>query len=194
MKKQALSATIGALVAGVTIFAIIFFWKNPFREGELSFETSSGAKMCLKVANSNDITELLRKALQDEEVAQMITYSLLAVIESLPPNCALGEKLCNMVQNRTPPFCPTSIPVKLIFDDKMQIGVAAACDNSYFLSKRIVVYPMTADGGGDPMNTLGLHVDGRLAFSCPDGVEILRVNSEKVQEFNLHQVMAKHDF
>lgn len=195
MTKHVLSTIIGALVAVVTIFAIIFFWKNPFRQGEIIFKTPSGASMSLKVANSNDITELIREALQDEKSGQMMTYSLLSIIEGLTPGCYLGEKLCNLVEQRQPPFCVKSVPVKLVYDSGVPISIAAPCENSSFLAKSIIVYPTDNNGGGgDPMNTLGLYVDSRLAFSCSEGSEIMRVNSEKVEEFNRYQVMAKRDF
>lgn len=194
MGKHVLSGIIGALVAGVTVFAISFFSKYPFREGELSFKLLNGAELTLKVANSEEITELIRAALQNEKSALMMRNSLLSVIEGLPSGCILGEKLCNMVERRQPPFCAKSVPVVLIYDPKVPEGIAAACENSYFLGKRIVVYPIAYNGGGDPMNSLNLHVDGRLAVSCIEGGEILRVNSEKVEGFNSRQVMAKRDF
>ena len=196
MIRHVLSGIIGALVAGVTIFAIIFFWKNPFRQGEISFTTPSGASMTLNVSNSNDIAELIRAALQTENSAFMMTNSLLSIIKGLKPGCILVEELCNLVERREPPFCANSFPVKLVYDPKMPIGIAAACENSRFLAKNIRVYPIDDNGGGIPTNALGFFVDSRMAFSCRKGGEILRVNSEKVEEFNRRnrKVMAKRTY
>ena len=59
MKRHVLSGIIGALVAGVTVFAIIFFWKNPFRQGVISFTTPSGTSMTLNVSNTKAVAELI---------------------------------------------------------------------------------------------------------------------------------------
>ena len=84
MGKQVLSAISGALVAGVVLVAIVFFWKNPFRVGEITIATPNGPSMTFKVANSNEISELIRKGLKNENSAEMLTHSLLSIIEHLP--------------------------------------------------------------------------------------------------------------
>jgi len=195
MTKHILSAIIGALVTVVAIIAFIFFWQNPFRQGEIIINTPSGASLKLSIANSNDITELFIRAMDDEESGVMISNSLMSVIERIKPESALGEKLCRLVDERKPPFCVNSVPVKLVFDDKVPSSIAAPCEKSIFLAKSIIVYPVVDEnGGGDPMNTLPLYVDSRLARVCPEGSEIMRVNSNKVEEFNRYRVMAKRDF
>lgn len=192
MKKMILSAIIGAMMVGVAIVAIIFFWKNPFREGEITIATPNGPSVTFKVANSNEISELIRKGLENEKTQRMLTYSLLSIIENLPPGNTLGEKLVELVEQRRPPFSANSVPVKLAYDPNVPPGLAAVCDNSRFLAKPIVVFVLNNDG--ELLGSFQAYVDCRLTFPCPAGGEILRVNSMEVDKFNRYQVLAKRNF
>ena len=149
MKKEVLRVITYALVASVITFAITFFWLNPHRQGEFSICTPSGARMTFKVANGNDITELIRRAMLDEKSGAMMINSLLSIIEGLTPGCNLGEKLCNLVEERKPPFRVKSIPIRLVYDRRVPISIAAPCENSSFLAKSIIVYPIDNNGGGE---------------------------------------------
>ncbi len=192
MRQQILSTIIGALMVGVAIVAIIFFWKNPFREGEITIATPNGPTVTFKVANSNEISELIRKGLENEKTEKMLTYSLLGIIENLPPGNKLGEKLVELVEKRQPPFSANSVPVKLAYDPNVPPGLAAVCDNSRFLAKPVVVFVLNNEG--ELLGSFQVYVDCKLAFPCPGGGETLRVNSMEVDRFNRYQVMAKRNF
>ena len=189
MGKQVLSAISGALVAGVALVAIAFFWQNPFRVGEITVATPNGPSVSFKVANSNEISELIRKGLENENSAAYLTNSLLSIIEQLPPNSPLSEKLVELAAQRRRPFSWSSVPVKLVYDRNVPPGVAAVCENSGFSAKSIVVFVLNNDG--ELLHTLQLYVDGRLAFPCPSGSETVRINSTDFEEFNRYKVLAK---
>jgi hypothetical protein len=57
MGKLVLGAIIGALIAGVAVTGIVFFWWHPFRVGEITIAMPNGPSMTLKVANSNEISD-----------------------------------------------------------------------------------------------------------------------------------------
>lgn len=189
MGKQALSAISGALVAGVALVAIAFFWQNPFRVGEITIATPNGPSVTFKVANSNEISELIRKGLENENSADALTNSLLSIIEHLPLGHTLGEKLVELAEQRRPPFSSSSVPVKLVYGPNVPRGRAAVCENSGFSAKNIVVFVLSNDG--ELLDTFPAYADATLTFPCPAGGETLRINSTDVEEFNRHKVLAK---
>jgi hypothetical protein len=111
-----------ALVAGLGLVAIIFFWKNPFRVGEITIATPKGPSVTIKVADSNEISELIQKGLENEQTADFLANSLLNVIEHLPTGSKLGEKLVDLAEQRHAPFSSTSVPVRLLYDSKVPQG------------------------------------------------------------------------
>src|SRR5262245_14159994 len=145
MGKQALSAISGALVCGVVLFAIVFFWRNPFRVGEITIAMANGPSMNLKVANTNEISELIRRGLENEKSAEALTNSLVSIIEHLPPSSELGKKLVELAELRRPPFSWSSVPVKVVYDAKLPQGLAAVCEQSGFTAKNIVVYVLGSE-------------------------------------------------
>lgn len=192
MGKYVYSAICIVLVIGLLIVCN-FFGKNPFRVGEITFATPNGPSMSFKVANTNEISELIRKGLADERSSEMLSNTLLSIIEHLPPGCTLGEKLVELVERRRPPFLVKSVPVNLLLhDENLPEGLAAACENSCLLSKNVVVYVLK--NNNEMMTNIPAHVDGTLAFPCPDGGEVLRVNSQKVKELGSYRIMAKQTF
>jgi hypothetical protein len=194
MTKHILSAIIGALVCGVTIFAIFFFRENPFRQGAIIIKGPGGISIAFNVSNSDDLTGLLLEALNNEKTTTMMTHSLLSIIKGLKPGSYLVQQLCGLVDRREPPFLAKSIPVKLVYDPNMPLGIAAACENSQFLSQNIKIYPIDDNGGGIPTSAEGFYVDSEYAVSCSENGEILRVNFEKIDEFQQRQVMAKRTY
>jgi hypothetical protein len=56
--------------------------------GEIHINTSDGS-MTFKVANSNEISDLIRNGLANTESAGALTNSLLSIIEGLPPGSML---------------------------------------------------------------------------------------------------------
>jgi hypothetical protein len=187
--KWVLSVISSVLVAGVLLVAIAFFWKNPFRVGEITIATPKGPSVTFKVANSNEISELIQKGLENEKSADFLTNSLLNVIEHLPTGSKLGEKLVELAEQRRSPFSSSSVPVKLVYDSKLPQGLAAVCERSGFLAKNIVVFVL---GNEDELlYTIQAYADARMMFPCPDGGETVRLNSKDVLEFNRDKVMAK---
>jgi hypothetical protein len=69
--------------------------------------------MTVKVASSNEISELIRRGLENEQTAGALIGSLLSIIANLPTDSTLGEKLVELVEKRRGPFSLPSIPVKL---------------------------------------------------------------------------------
>lgn len=128
-----------ALVAGVLLLVIVFFWRNPFKVGEITIATQNGPSLTFKVADSNEISELIRKGLENEESAAFLTNSLLSIIENLPAGSKLSEKLLELAEQRRPPFSSSSVPVKLVYDSEVPHGMAAVCEKSAFLAKNIVI-------------------------------------------------------
>jgi hypothetical protein len=189
MGKQLLSTIRVAVVALVALVAIALFWKNPFRVGEITIATRDGGSMTFKVANSNEISELIRRGLENEKSAEFLTNSLLSIIEQLPPGSALGEKLVEMAEMRRPPFSFKAVPVKLVYAPKVPRGRTAVCEQSGFLGKNLAVFVM---GDEDEMlDLIQAYAEAKLAVPCPGGGETLRLNNPKVEEFNRHKVMAK---
>jgi hypothetical protein len=195
MEKQVLSAISGALVAGVAVVAMAaigFFWKNPFRVGEIHIDTPNGPSLTFKVANSNEISDLIRNGLANKNSADALTNSLLSIIENLPPGSTLGEKLVELVERRRPPFSSISVPVKLVYNPNVPRGLAAVCENSSFLAKNIVVFVLGDDG--ELLFTFTVYADVSLAFPCPDGGETLRISATEIEEFKRNKIMAKRNF
>lgn len=192
MGKQVLSATGGALVAGVAMAAIAFFWQNPFRVGEIRIDTPNGPSMTFKVANSNEISELIRHGLANKNSAGALTNSLLSIIENLPLGSTLGEKLVELAERRRPPFSVISVPVKLVYSPNVPRGLAAVCENSGFLAKNIVVFVLGDDS--ELLFTFPAYADVTLTFPCPNGGETLRINATEVEEFKRHKMLAKRTF
>lgn len=189
MGKQALSAISGALFIGVVLFAIVFFWKNPFRVGEITIATGNGPSIALKVANTDDISELIRGGLANEKSADALTNSLLGIIEHLPPSSELGKKLVELAERRDPPFLWNSVPVKAVYDSKLRQGLAAVCEQSGLKAKNISVYVLGSEN--NMLYTFQAWADPGLTFPCPDAIETVRLNSIEVQEFSHNRVMAK---
>lgn len=189
VENRVLSVISVALVAAVVLAAIAFFWKNPFRVGEITIATPKGPSVTFKVADSNEISELIQKGLENENTAGFLTNSLLNIIEHLPPGSKLGEKLMEQAEQRRSPFSSNSVPVRLVYDSKVPQGLAAVCEKSDFLAKNIVVFVLGNEG--ELLYTIPAYADARMMFPCPAGGEIVRLNSKEVMEFNRDKVMAK---
>ena len=189
MGKQALSAISGALFFGVVLFALVFFWKNPFRVGEITIATAKGPSMTLKVANTDEISELIRGGLENEQSADALINSLLSIIEHLPPSSELGKKLVELAELRHPPFSWSSVPVKVVYDSKVPQGLAAVCEQSGFTAKNIVVYVLGSEN--DLLYTAQAYADPGLTFPCPETIETVRLNSMEVREFQHNKILAK---
>lgn len=177
------------VVAGVLLVIIAFFWRNPFRVGEISIATPNGPAVTFKVADSNEISELIQKGLENEKAAGLLTNSLLSVIENLPPGSKLGEKLLQLAEQRRSPFSSSSLPVKLVYDSDVPQGLAAVCETSAFLAKNIVIFVLGNEG--ELLHTVQAYADARMMFPCPNGAETVRLNSRDMMELNGDKVMAK---
>ena len=190
MGKQVWSAIGGGVVAAIGLVAIVFFWKNPFREGEITITTPTGSSMTVKVANSNEISELIRKGLEDNNSANYLTNALLSIVEHLPSGSTLREKLVELAEHRRGPFSFSSVPVEAVYDPSVKKGFAAVCENSGFLAKNIVMFFL---GDDDRLlsTPISAYADATLTFPCPSGGEIVRINAMEVQEFKGHEVLAK---
>ncbi len=178
-----------ALVAGVILVAIAFFWSNPFRVGEITIATPNGPSMTLKVAESNEISALIRKGLENEKSAAFLTNSLLSVIENLPAGNKLGEKLLELAEQRRSPFSPSSVPVQLVYDSKLPQGMAAVCEKSPFVAKNIVIFVLSAEG--ELLHTVQAYADVSKMFPCLEGAETVRLNSTDMLNLSRVKVMAK---
>jgi hypothetical protein len=177
------------LVAGVLLVGIAFFWSNPFRVGEITIATPNGPSVTVKVADSNEISELIRKGLENEKSAGFLTNSLLSIIENLPPGSKLGEKLLQLAEQRRAPFTSGSVPVKLVYDSGVPQGFAAVCEKSTFLAKNIVIFVL---GNEDELlDTLQAYADAKMMFPCPNGAETVRLNSKDRPELKHDKVMVK---
>lgn len=188
MGNQILSVTIIMLVA--VLATIVFFGKNPSRVGEITISTPKGPSMTFKVAESNDISELIQKGLENEKTANALTNTLLTVIEHLPASSKLGEKLVELAEQRQSPFSLKSVPVKVTYDSKLPQGMAGVCEKSEFLAKNIVVFAL-GKNPGELLYTIQAYAAPSMMFPCPGGGEIVRVNSNEILEFNTNNVMAK---
>src|SRR5262249_30853618 len=131
MEKQVLK-TITISSALVVMAAIAFFWINATRVGEITIATPKGPSMTFKVANSNEISELIRNGLENAKSADALSNTLLSIIEHLPPGSMLGEKLLDLAERRRSPFLFKSVPVKLVYGSNLEPGLAAVCENSSF--------------------------------------------------------------
>src|SRR5262249_7241055 len=120
-----LSGSSAVIVVVVVLVAIVFFWKNLFRVGEITVVAPNGPSVTVKVANSNDISELIQKGLENETTAGYVTNSLLDIIEKLPVGSTLGDKLMELAEQRKNPFFFESVPVKLVYDSSLRQGQAA---------------------------------------------------------------------
>ena len=178
-----------ALVAGVLLLVIVFFWRNPFKVGEITIATQNGPSLTFKVADSNEISELIRKGLENEESAAFLTNSLLSIIENLPAGSKLSEKLLELAEQRRPPFSSSSVPVKLVYDSEVPHGMAAVCEKSAFLAKNIVIFVLGNDG--ELLHTVQAYADARMMFPCPNGAETVRLNSKDIPESNREKAMMK---
>ena len=98
--NRLLSGSSAVIVVVVVLVAIVFFWKNPFRVGEITVFAPNGPSVTVKVANSNDISELIQKGLENETTAGYVTNSLLDIIEKLPVGSTLGDKLMELARGR----------------------------------------------------------------------------------------------
>ena len=188
MGNQILSVTIVMIV--FVLVAIVFFGMNPSRVGEITIATPKGPSMTFKVADSNDISELIQKGLENENTANSLTNSLLNVIEHLPATSNLGEKLVELAEQRQSPFSLNSVPVKVAYDSKLPQGMAGICEKSEFLAKNIVVFAL-GKNPGELLYTIQAYAAPSMIFPCPDGGEIVRVNSNQILEINADNVMAK---
>jgi hypothetical protein len=180
-------------VAVVVLAAIVFFSINPFRVGEITVTTPNGPSVTVKVANSNDISELIKKGLQNEQTKGVLANSLLDIIKKLPVGSELSESLVGLAEKHTNPFSFDPVPVMVEYDPNVPQGLAAVCEKSEFLAKNIVVY----GPGNNPgeVHNIHAHADADIiVFPCLDGLEIVRVNSKEVREFNLDKAMAKRVF
>jgi hypothetical protein len=188
-RNRVLSVISVVLVAVVVLVTIVFFWRNLFRVGEVTIAMPNGPSVSVKVANSNDIAQLIQKGLENPTTAGYVTNSLLNIIENLPADSKLGEKLVALAEQRKHPFLFNSMPVKLVYDSKLRQGEAAVCENSAFLAKNIVVFVLSNEG--ELLYTIPAYADASMTFPCPGGGEIVRLNSKEVPGFNRDKVMAK---
>ena len=177
------------LLAGVILVVIAFFWWNPSRVGEITVATPNGPSVSFKVADSNEISELIRKGLENERTADFLTNSMLSVIENLPPGSKLGEKLLELAEQRQSPFSSSSVPVKLVHDSEVPRGLAAVCEKSAFLAKNIAIFVFGNEG--DLLHTLQAYADPKMMFPCPEDAETVRLNSTDVLALKRDKVMAK---
>src|SRR6516164_7565131 len=90
------------LLLAIIATVLYFFSLNPSRVGEVTVATPGGPTITVKVAESNEISELIRAGLDNEKTAESMTNSLLSIIESLPPKSKLSEKLIGLVEQRKP--------------------------------------------------------------------------------------------
>jgi hypothetical protein len=187
--NRLLSGSSVLLVAGVVLGAIVFFWENPFRVGEITVATPNGPSVTVKVANNNEISELIQKGLENEQTKGYLTNSLLDIIEKLPVGSKLSEKLVELVEKRKNPFSFDPVPVMVVYNSKVPQGLAAVCDKSDFLAKNIVVFAPGNNPG--EMYTIHAYADAHIVFPCLDGREIVHLNSKEVLELNRDKVMAK---
>jgi hypothetical protein len=189
--NRLLSASSAVIVAVVVLAAIIFFSKNPFRVGEITVATPNGPSVTVKVANSNDISELIQKGLENEQTRGFLSNSLLDIIEKLPVGSKLSEKLVELAEKRKNPFSFDPVPVMVVYNSKVPQGLAAVCEKSDFLAKNIVVFA-PGNNPGEVYN-IHAHADAHIiVFPClDDGREIVHLNSKEVLEFNSNKVMAK---
>ena len=178
-----------ALVAGVLLLVIVFFWRNPSRVGEITIATQNGPSLTFKVADSNEISELIQKGLENEKSAVFLINSLLSIVENLPAGSKLGEKLLELAEQRRSPFSPSSVPVKLVYDSEVPQGLAAVCEKSAFLAKNIVIFVL--GGEGELLHTAQAYADARMMFPCPNGAETVRLNSKDIPDSNRDKVMIK---
>lgn len=191
MGKQVLNV-IMISSAVVVIAAMAFFWQSPSRVGEITIASPQGPSMTFKVANSNEISELIRNGLANQSSADALTNSLLSIIEGLPLGSKLGEKLVELAERRRLPFSFSSVPVKLVHNPKIPRGLAAVCENSSFLAKNIAVFVL---GDNDEMlDKFSVYADVGLTFPCLSGGETLSINATEFEEFKSHKMMAKRTF
>jgi hypothetical protein len=180
------------LIAVVILVVIAFFWMNPFRVGEITVATPNGPSMTFKVADSNDITDLIQKGLENEKVSGALTNSLLSIIEKLPPGSKLGEKLLELAERRRSPFSSSSVPARLVYDPEVPQGLAAVCENSAFLAKNIVIFLL---GNEDQLlhTPVQAYADVNMTFPCPAGAETVRLNSKNLLALEHDKVMVKRN-
>jgi hypothetical protein len=186
--NRVLNITSLALVAVTVIVVIVFFWKNPFRVGEITITTPEGHSVAFKVADSNPISELIQKGLENKKTADSVANSLLSVIESLPSGSKLGEKLVELAEQHRSPFLFDSVPVTLIYDSKVLQGWAGVCEKSNFVAKNIAVF---VDDEKNGLLRINAYAEPSITFPCPSGGEIVRLNSHEVVGSNNDKVMAK---
>lgn len=188
---RVLSGSSVLLVAGVVLAAIVFFSKNPFRVGEITVTTPNGPSVTVKVANSNEISELIHKGLENETTAGYVTNSLLNIIENLPAGSKLGEKLVELAEQRKRPFSSNSVPVRLVYDPNVPNGLAAVCEKSDFSAKNIVVFVLGKNG--ELLHQTVAFADASMTFPCPGDGETVRLNYKEILELNSDQVMVKRN-
>ena len=176
------------LAAGVILVVIAFFWWNPSRIGEITIATPNGPSVSFKVADSNEISELIRKGLENERTVDFLTNSLLSVIERLPSGSKLGEKLLQLAEQRRSPFSSNSVPVKLVYDSEVPQGLAAVCEKSSFSAKNIAVYVFNED---ELLYTVQAYADPKMMFPCPEDAETVRLNVSDVLALKPDKVMVK---
>jgi hypothetical protein len=189
--NRLLSGSSVLLVAGVVLAAIVFFSKNPFRVGEITVTTPNGPSVTVKVANSNEISELIHKGLENETTAGYVTNSLLNIIENLPAGSKLGEKLMELAEQRKRPFSSNSVPVRLVYDPNVPNGLAAVCEKSDFSAKNIVVFVLGKNG--ELLHQTVAFADASMTFPCPGDGETVRLNYKEILELNSDQVMVKRN-
>jgi hypothetical protein len=177
------------LGAGVILVVIAFFWWNPSRVGEITVATPNGPSVSFKVADSNEISELVRKGLENERTADFLANSLLSVIESLPSGSKLGEKLLQLAEQRRSPFSSSSVPVKLVYDSEVPQGLAAVCEKSAFSAKNIAIFVFSNED--ELLYTVQAYADPKMMFPCPEDAETVRLNSRDVLLLKRDKVMVK---
>ena len=187
MRNRLFSVISVVLVAGVALVALVFFSINPFRVGKITITTPNGSSVTVKVANSNEFSELIQEGLKNPTTEGYVTNSLLNIIDNLPVGSKLGDKLMELAQQRKPPFFFESVPVKLVYDSSLRQGHATICEKSKFLAKNITVYAQKDEF----LYHITVFAVPGTEFPCLDGAEIVRLNSREILELNSDQVMAK---
>lgn len=190
MSKSKLIVIAPVLILGLIVGgALVFFDWNPFREGEITIALADGTSMTLKVANSSEISEVIREGLNNDKTSGPLASSLLGIIEELPSNHPFSQKLMSLAETRRPPFKFESVPVKLLYGNDVPEGLVAVCENSRFSSKNIVIFVLDEEGG--LVDKFAYYADTRQQFPCEDDEEKLRLNLTNINELSRFTVLAK---
>ena len=183
-----LSGINAVLLAGVILVVIAFFWWNPFRVGEITLTTPNGPSVTFKVAESIDISDLIRRGLEDTRSEPLLTNSLLSIIENLRDGSKLANKLVDLAEQRKSPFASKPVFVKLVHDSEVPKGVAAVCEESGFSAKNIAIFLFR---NNELLDRAQAYVDPNMMFPCPEGPDTVRLNSKDLVALNPDKVMVK---